>query len=115
MAIAHIWSPRARSAPCRRARRPRTRRRRTCSGKPLESFRYRDFGSLVSLGEYSTVGSLMGFLSGKNMFIEGYFARVMYRSLYTMHLMALHGPWKVALGTFARTLTRHTEPLIKLH
>jgi NADH dehydrogenase len=52
----------------------------------------------------------MGFLSGKNIFIEGYFARVMYRSLYKMHLMALHGPWKVALGTVARTLTRHTEP-----
>jgi NADH dehydrogenase len=52
----------------------------------------------------------MGFLSGKNMFIEGYFARVMYRSLYKMHLMALHGPWRVALGTVARTLTRHTEP-----
>jgi NADH:quinone reductase (non-electrogenic) len=89
--------------------------RRHLDGKPLEPFRYRDFGSLVSLGEYSTVGSLMGFLSGKNMFIEGYFARLMYRSLYKMHLMALHGPWKVALGTVARTLTRHTEPLVKLH
>ena len=32
------------------------------AGRPLEDFRYRDFGSLVSLGRYSTVGSLMGSL-----------------------------------------------------
>ena len=40
---------------------------------------------------YSTVGSLMGFLVGKSMFIEGLFARLMYRSLYKMHQSALHG------------------------
>src|SRR5215213_579072 len=37
--------------------------RRRLAGKTLEPFKYRDFGSLVSLGEYSTVGNLMGFLS----------------------------------------------------
>ena len=30
---------------------------RRLDGKPLEPFIYRDFGSLVSLGEYSTVGT----------------------------------------------------------
>ena len=50
--------------------------------KPLEPFRYRDFGSLVSLGAYSTVGSLMGFLRDKSFLIEGTFARLMYQSLY---------------------------------
>ena len=65
--------------------------RRRLAGKPLTPFVYRDFGSLVSLGQYSTVGSLMGFLVGKSMFIEGYFARLMYRSLYKMHQSALHG------------------------
>ena len=50
--------------------------------RPLQPFVYRDFGSLVSLGEYSTVGSLMGFIAGKGMLIEGWFARLMYRSLY---------------------------------
>jgi NADH:ubiquinone reductase (H+-translocating) len=52
---------------------------------------YKDFGSLVSLGEYSTVGNLMGFVVGKNMLIEGYFALLMYRALYKMHQVALHG------------------------
>ena len=68
-------------AACRRARRPPTRwpthmvRRSStaCAGEPLEPFVYRDFGSLVSLGKYSTVGSLMGFIVGRSMFIEGLF------------------------------------------
>ena len=89
--------------------------RRTLKGKPLRPFVYRDFGSLVSLGHYSTVGSLMGFIVGKSMFIEGWFARLMYRSLYKMHQRALHGAPKVALETFARSLTRRTEPHVKLH
>jgi NADH:ubiquinone reductase (H+-translocating) len=89
--------------------------RRRLEGQPLEPFVYRDFGSLVSLGEYSTVGSLMGFLVGKNMFIEGYFARLMYRSLYKMHELALHGGGKTFLGALARGLSRGAEPAVKLH
>ena len=89
--------------------------KRRLEGKPLRPFVYRDFGSLVSLGEYSTVGNLMGFLVGRSMMIEGWFARLMYRSLYKMHQRALHGWMKVALDTLARALTRRTEPHVKLH
>ena len=88
--------------------------RRRLAGKPLADYHYRDRGSLVSLG-YSTVGSLMGNLIGPSLFIEGLFARLMYKSLYTMHQMALHGPVKVALDTLARLITRRTEPHVKLH
>ena len=84
-------------------------------GLPLKPFVYRDFGSLVSLGDYSTVGSLMGFVTGRKMLIEGFVAKMMYRSLYKMHEMALHGFWKVALDTVSRLLTRRTEPHVKLH
>ena len=59
----------------------------------------------MSLGEYSTVGSLMGFVRGKNMLIAGLFARMMYRSLYKMHEQALHGTAKTALDTLAREET----------
>jgi NADH dehydrogenase len=89
--------------------------RNRLEGKPLKPFAYRDFGSLVSLGKYSTVGNLMGKLVGGNMMIEGYFARMMYVSLYKMHLMALHGSSKVALETVARTIAHRTEPAVKLH
>jgi NADH dehydrogenase len=85
------------------------------NGQPLKPFKYRDFGSLVSLGHYSTVGSLMGFVTGRKMIIEGFVAKLMYRSLYKMHETALHGYWKVALDSFARLLTRRTEPHVKLH
>jgi NADH dehydrogenase len=88
---------------------------RRMAGDPLKPYHYRDFGSLVSLGKYSTVGNLMGNLVGGNMFIEGYFARMMYTSLYKMHEVALHGPTKVALDTMARLITRRTEPHVKLH
>jgi NADH:ubiquinone reductase (H+-translocating) len=83
--------------------------------QPLAPWRYRDFGSLVSLGEYSVVGNLMGGLSGQNLWIEGWFARMMYLSLYKMHELALHGFWKVTLDTAARVITRRTEPHVKLH
>ena len=83
--------------------------------QPLAPWRYRDFGSLVSLGEYSVVGNLMGGLGGRNLWIEGWFARMMYLSLYKMHELALHGFWKVSLDTAARVITRRTEPHVKLH
>ena len=88
---------------------------RRLAGRPLTDFVYRDFGSLVSLGKYSTVGSLMGFLVGKSMFIEGYFARIMYRSLYKMHQTALHGHAPVLWRTLAGVVSQRAEPGVKLH
>jgi NADH dehydrogenase len=83
------------------------------AGEPLREFEYRDFGSLVSLGKYSTVGSLMGSLIGSGFMVEGYFARLMYRSLYKMHEAALHGRGRTLLGLFARNA--RPAPLVKLH
>ena len=88
---------------------------RRLQGKSLEPYVYRDFGSLVSLGEYSTVGSLMGKLIGGSMFVEGLFARLMYVSLYRMHLYALHGLAKVVFDVLGRLFVRRTEPRVKLH
>jgi NADH dehydrogenase len=84
-------------------------------GKAIPAWVYRDFGSLVSLGRYSTVGSLMDSISRHSFMIEGYFARWMYLSLYKSHEYALHGLRKVALDTLARLITRRTAPHIKLH
>jgi len=88
---------------------------RRLRGKPPRPFHYRDFGSLVSFGEYSTIGTLMGFLSGKSLRVEGWFARLMYLSLYKLHLLALHGFLGVVLDSLARLLKRGTEPRVKLH
>ena len=80
-----------------------------------QEYTYRDYGSLVNLGRYTTVGNLMGSISGGSLFIEGLVARVMYQSLYQMHLMALHGFWCTGLQTLARIISRRTEAHVKLH
>jgi NADH dehydrogenase len=89
--------------------------RRRLNGQPMRPYVYQDFGSLVSLGEYSTVGNLMGKLLGGSIFVEGLFARVMYISLYRMHLFALHGAAKVVFDMLGRLFARRTEPRVKLH
>jgi len=88
---------------------------RRLRGQSLQGYRYRDFGSLVSLGQFSTVGNMMGGLIGDSLMIEGVFAKMMYLSLYKMHELALHGWTKVALDTLARLILRRTEPHVKLH
>jgi NADH:ubiquinone reductase (H+-translocating) len=81
----------------------------------MPEYNYTDYGSLVNLGRYSTVGSLMGSITGGSMYIQGLFARLMYRSLYKMHLIALHGFFSVFLHTLGRLISRRTEPHVKLH
>jgi NADH:ubiquinone reductase (H+-translocating) len=88
---------------------------RLLAGRPLLPFAYRDFGSLVSLGQHRTLGDLNGLFGGKGLFIEGYLARLMYRSLYIMHEIALNGSWRTLLETLARRLSRRSRPLVKLH
>lgn len=75
--------------------------RRRLHSQPLQPWRYRDFGSLVPLGTYTTVGNLMGHVGG-NFWTEGVSERGMYQSLYKTHEIALHGYWKTALGSAAR-------------
>ncbi len=85
------------------------------SGRPLPEFRFHDFGSLVSLGELSAVGTLMGRLIGGSMIIQGLVARLMYASLYKMHLVSIHGVIRVAFDTLGRLVRERLEPRVKLH
>lgn len=84
-------------------------------GKPLPAYEYRDYGSLVALGRFSTVGNLMGGLTGGSIMIEGVMARVVYWSLHKMHQIALHGWFKTALTTYAHFISTPTRARIKLH
>ncbi len=88
------------------------RRRR---GQPLQPYTYRDFGSLVSLGRWTTVGSLMGFLVGRSFFVEGLFAQIMYRSLRMMHESAISGTFRAILAMLVRALAQRAGPEVKLH
>lgn len=84
-------------------------------GKPLKEYVYKDYGSLVSLSNYSTVGSLMGNLMRGSMMVEGRIARVMYISLYRMHQIALHGYFKTGLMMIVGRINRVIRPHLKLH
>lgn len=82
---------------------------RRLAGKPLKPFRFHDKGSLISLSS-SAVGVLMG-----NIGIQGRMARLMYVSLYRLHQMALHGPFKTAVIFIKDMLSKNSGPTLKLH
>lgn len=88
---------------------------RRLKGQALPNYAYRDYGSLVALGRFSTVGNLMGALSGGNIFIEGKFARLVYWSLHKSHQIVLNGWFKTALATLASLINRPNQAKIKLH
>jgi NADH dehydrogenase len=85
------------------------------NNKPLQPFRYRDHGSLISLASYSTVGNLMGNLGKGSLFIEGRLARLAYVSLYRMHQIAIYGLIKTGLIILVGRLSRWLRPRLKLH
>ena len=84
-------------------------------GKPLQSFKFNDKGSLLSFSHFGTVGNLMGNLTKGDMFIEGKIARMAYLSLYRMHQVALHGWVKTALILLVGQINRFLRPSMKLH
>lgn len=88
---------------------------RSRAHKPLKTFVYKDHGSLVNLSRYSTVGNLMGNLTGNSMFIEGRIARFVYMSLYRMHQIAIHGWFKGMLLMMVEKINRAVRPKLKLH
>ncbi|GKT26293.1 FAD-dependent oxidoreductase [Acidovorax sp. SUPP3334] len=80
-----------------------------------EPFAYRDFGSLVSLGDNKGVGNLMGGLMGRNFFVEGLIAKWMYISLHLNHHRAILGLGKTAVLALARLLQQRVSGRLKLH
>lgn len=82
--------------------------------KALPEYRYKDYGSLVSLSKFSAVGNLMGNLTGSVM-LEGWLARMFYISLYRMHQVALYGLIPTAMLMLGNRIGRGVEPRLKLH
>lgn len=90
-------------------------RRRRNPAAPAPPYRYRDYGSLVSVGQADTVGSLMGSLKGLSWFVDGLVARIMYASLHLMHHRAVLGTLRTMALALARFLIKRSTPLVKLH
>jgi NADH dehydrogenase len=85
------------------------------NGKTPLEFSYKDHGTLVSLGDYSTIGSLMGAIASGSIFIEGTIAKWMYWSLHKHHQIAVNGWFHTWLSTWAETFNWARNPRIKLH
>jgi len=79
------------------------------------AFVYRDFGSLLSLGENKGVGALMGGLGGPNFFVEGLIAKWAYISLHLDHHRAIMGTPKTVVLALARLLQQRVAGRLKLH
>jgi len=105
--------PRAQAAHQQASTLAKTIIRRLKGHAPLE-YTYRDYGSLVAMGRYSTVGSLMGGLAG-SMMVSGFIARFVYLSLYKMHQAALYGWPRAILISFLHILRKGIDPQVKLH
>lgn len=87
---------------------------RWLENEPLKPFVYRDYGSMISLGQRATVGNLMGKITG-GLFFEGKIARLMYVGLYRLHQRALFGTSRMLVSALGHWLSRRTEARLKLH
>jgi len=85
------------------------------AGEDIPAYEYRDYGSLVSLSKYSTVGNLMGNLTKGSIMLEGRLARLVYVSLYRMHQVALYGYVKTGLMMLVSRINKVIRPRLKLH
>ncbi len=83
--------------------------------KPEMPFAYKDYGSLVSLSRFSALGNLMGNLRSGTFFVEGFWARYMYNSLYQQHFASLYGWFSSRVYRLAQKLLRWKRPKLKLH
>ncbi|MDZ4789917.1 MAG: NAD(P)/FAD-dependent oxidoreductase [Hyphomicrobiales bacterium] len=80
------------------------------AGKPLSAYKPKDYGSLVALSDYKTLGNLLGRFR-----LEGLIARLMYKSLYRMHQQAVLGTFSTIGQWIAGQFRGQSEPRVKLH
>ena len=78
-------------------------------------FRYRDYGSVVSLGPFAAMGVLIGGANKREMLVGGAAARLLYGLMYQKHVMSLHGFVRMAAQSVAHWLRGKITPPVKLH
>lgn len=78
-------------------------------------FVWHDMGSLVSLGRGTGVGNLMGNLFRGTLFVQGWYARLMYASLHVLHQKQILGLRRTLAAGLSRLLLRGVRPRVKLH
>lgn len=72
------------------------------AGKTPPRFRYRDYGTLVTLGRAGTVGILLRAVGRRNLRVRGAIASIMYRMTYERYVMSHVGPLRMLGHMLAR-------------
>ena len=83
-------------------------------GRPLSSFRFRDFGSIVSLGGYTAYGTLGRHGLFPATFIEGSIAQLADVVLYRAHQLELNGVIRGSALWLSNDLRRLVKPAARL-
>lgn len=87
---------------------------RSIAGSPVQPFRFKDKGKLVSLGNAGTVG-LVGLGRKDDFFIDGKFAKAAYNALQRQHQWAVLGPLRGSVAILADVISPTKGPALKLH
>lgn len=83
-------------------------------GKAPLPFVYKDYGSLITISKYETLGNLMSRVA-KSLYIEGMIAKWAYWSLYKKHQLVLFGVYRTCVMTLGNFITKQLRPKLKLH
>lgn len=86
------------------------------AGRSLQvAFKYKDFGSLVSIGHRHAVGDLAPAAGRRSLFVAGLIAKVMYASLHFAHQRAVLGLLPALTLRLGLALQRRVSGRMKLH
>uniref|UniRef100_A0A1A9UKL4 Acyl carrier protein n=1 Tax=Glossina austeni TaxID=7395 RepID=A0A1A9UKL4_GLOAU len=85
------------------------------NNKTLKSYDYKDYGSLISLSKFKTIGNFIDHITNNSILIEGMVAKLAYLLLYRMHQMSLHGSIKTGFMILSTGINRIIQPNFKLH
>jgi len=79
----------------------------------LPAFRYRDYGALVSLGPFGTVGILLRAIGSRHVRVSGAIAQMIYVWSYQRYVMSNVGTWRTLGQMLARWMLSKTATPIK--
>lgn len=83
--------------------------------KKLKKYKYKDHGYLISLSKFKTIGQINKFLFYKKIAIKGKIAKLIYLSLYRIHLIKIYGYFKTILLILISIFNKKIRSKIKIY
>lgn len=83
--------------------------------KKLKKYKYKDYGYLISLSSFKTIGIFHKILFLKEIILNGKIAELIYISLYKIHLINIHGFIKTILIILTNIINKKIKPKLKLY